>query len=85
MNANDSLLETLLPSNGVLFFSAAWDGDSQRYRPIVQEVAGSLGYLLVEIDVDDLVGGAIAGAYFVPSTPAVALGLPLEAGWWSAP
>lgn len=74
--ANDSLLETLLPSNGLLFFSAAWDGNSQQYRPIVQEVAGSLGCRLVEIDVDGLVGGAIAAAYAVLNTPAVALGLP---------
>lgn len=76
MSANDSLLETLLPANGLLFFSAAWDGTCQKYRPIVQEVAGSLGRLFVEIDVDDLVGGAIAAAYSVCNTPTVAVGLP---------
>ncbi|HET7486960.1 MAG TPA: hypothetical protein VFJ85_03465 [Acidimicrobiales bacterium] len=76
LTANDSLLEALLPSNALLFFRAAWDGNSQKYRPIVQEVAGPLGRLLVEIDVDDLVGGAIAAAYSVRTTPAAAVGLP---------
>lgn len=76
MNTDDSLLEKLLPSNALLFFTAAWDGNSQTYRPTVREVAGRLSRLVVEIDVDDPIGGAIAAAYSVPVTPAVAVGLP---------
>jgi thiol-disulfide isomerase/thioredoxin len=63
-------VERLLPSENVLlFFSAGWDGHSQAYRPVVAEVARRLQTEVVEIDVDDSVGGAIAKLYSVLNVP----------------
>lgn len=73
---DDAVLKALLPPDGLLFFSAVWDGNSQNYRPVVREAAGKLGRQVVELDVDDAVGGAIASAYSILNTPAIATGLP---------
>ena len=69
-------LEALLPEDALVFFVAVWDGNSQRFRPVVEGVAAELGRRVIEVDVDDRVGGAIAAAYSVLNTPAVASGLP---------
>lgn len=69
-------LRTLLPNDALLMFTAVWDGQSQAYRPTVREAAARLGRQFIELDVDDTVGGAIATAYRILNTPAVATGLP---------
>jgi thiol-disulfide isomerase/thioredoxin len=66
-------LDALLPADAFVFFGAAWDGNTQRYRPTVQQAARRLGRRVVEIDVDDPVGSAIAAVVSVVSTPAVVL------------
>jgi hypothetical protein len=71
--AASTTLDALLPADALVFFGAAWDGNTQRYRPTVQQAAGRLGRRVVEVDVDDPVGSAIAAVSSVVSTPAVAL------------
>jgi thiol-disulfide isomerase/thioredoxin len=66
-------LDALLPADALVFFGASWDGNTQRYRPTVHQAAGRLGRRVVEVDVDDPVGSAIAAVFSVASTPAVAL------------
>jgi hypothetical protein len=65
-------LQALVPQDALLFFGAAWDAYSQQYRPVVQDAARRMGRRLVEIDVDDPVGGAIAAVLRVANTPSVA-------------
>jgi len=67
-----SVLEALLPPDGVLFFGASWDGHTLQYRQIVQEAGRRLGRQVIEIDVDDLVGSAVAQIFGVGNVPAVA-------------
>jgi thiol-disulfide isomerase/thioredoxin len=66
-------LDALLPADALVFFGASWDGYTQRYRPTVHQAAERLGRRVVEVDVDDPVGSAIAAVFSVVSTPAVAL------------
>jgi thiol-disulfide isomerase/thioredoxin len=66
-------LDALLPADALVFFGASWDGNTQRYRSTVQQAAGRLGRRVVEVDVDDPVGSAIAAVFSVVSTPAVAV------------
>jgi thiol-disulfide isomerase/thioredoxin len=66
-------LNALLPADALLFFGASWDGHTQRYRPTVQQAARRLGLNIIEIDVDDPVGSAIAAVFSVVATPTVAL------------
>ena len=66
-----AFLEGLLPRNALLLFTATWDGNSQRYRPTVFDVAARVGRPVIEVDVDDPVGGAIARHYGVLTTPTV--------------
>lgn len=65
-------LQALVPRDALLYFGAPWDSYSQRYRPVVEDAARRLGRRLVEIDVDDPVGGAIAAVLKVVNTPSVA-------------
>lgn len=69
--ARSTLVHKLLPTDAVLFFSAAWDGYRQRYRTTVEEVTRRLARPLIEIDIDDPVGGAIAAHYGVGNVPTV--------------
>ena len=72
-----SVLEALFPPDGVLFFGASWDGHTLQYRQTVQEAGRRLGRQVIEIDVDDLVGSAVATMFGVGNIPAVArAGLP---------
>lgn len=66
-----AFLESVLPTNALLLFTAAWDGNSQRYRPTVLDVAARVGRPVIEVDVDDPVGGAVARHYLVSATPTV--------------
>lgn len=66
-----AFLEGLLPRNALLLFTAAWDGNSQRYRPPVLDVAARVGRPVIEVDIDDPVGGAVARHYGVLTTPTV--------------
>jgi hypothetical protein len=66
-------LDALLPADALVFFGASWDGYTHRYRPTVHQAAERLGRRVVEVDVDDPVGSAIAALFSVVSTPAVAL------------
>lgn len=67
-----STLQALLPPDGVLFFGATWDGNTQHYRQTVQEAGRRLGRHVIEIDVDDSVGAAMARVFGVDRIPAVA-------------
>ena len=64
-------IDELLPDDEVLVFTAAWDGNSVGYADLVREAVGSSSRRVIEIDVDDPVGGAIARHYRVLNTPAV--------------
>lgn len=72
----NSTLEALLPDGAVLFFTAPWDGNSQKYRAVVLEAAERVGRRVIEVDVDDQVGESIATAYSILNIPALATGLP---------
>lgn len=52
-------LKALVPKNTLLFFFGVWNGNSQRFRPVVEEVARKLGRRVIEVDVDGPIGGAI--------------------------
>jgi hypothetical protein len=70
-DGSSSVLDALLSRDAVLFFTAPWDGNSQQYRLTVQDVGRQLGRRVLEIDIDDPVGGAIAATLEVPQVPAV--------------
>jgi hypothetical protein len=65
-------LHALVPPDALLFFAAAWDANSQQYRPVVDDAARLLGRRMVEIDIDDPIGGAVAAVLRVQNTPSVA-------------
>lgn len=70
--STSATLAGLLPPKALLFFGAAWDGNTQTYRSTVQEAGRRLGRRVVEIDIDDPVGTAIARLWSVLNTPSVA-------------
>jgi hypothetical protein len=69
------LLRVLLPRDkpSVLLFDAAWNGGTPGHAQVVRTVADEVGAAMLEIDVDDPVGGAIAAALGVVTVPTLAL------------
>jgi len=55
-SGRSAFLEGVLPRNALLLFTATCDGNSQRYRPTVLDVAARVGRPVIEVDVDDPVG-----------------------------
>jgi hypothetical protein len=53
------------------FFTAPWDGSAPGYRDVVGRVAEVLEVRVVDVDVDDAVGGGMARLFGVMSTPCV--------------
>jgi hypothetical protein len=65
-------LLSLLPKGRVLFwFFARWDASASGYREIIERVSADLHATVIEIDVDDPIGGAIACAHGIANVPAV--------------
>jgi hypothetical protein len=70
--APSKTLFSLLPEGRVLLmFTASWDGSAPGYRTVVEKVAQKLRAVLIEVDVDDPVGSAIARLCEVTNTPSV--------------
>jgi hypothetical protein len=65
-------LKALVPDGSVLVFTAPWDGDSRGYADVVRDAAEGSGRLVIEIDIEDPLGGAIARVLRVLYTPAFA-------------
>lgn len=61
----------LLPTESVLFFDAKWNGSAPEYQAIVGEIAERLGSTMIQIDIDDAIGGAIARFLNVVTVPTV--------------
>jgi hypothetical protein len=66
-----SLHSLLADERVLLFFTAQWDGSAPGYRDVVGRVAELLGVRVVDVDVDDPVGGGMARLFGVMSTPCV--------------
>jgi hypothetical protein len=72
-DADESATPSSLLPNGrvLLFFSARWDGSALGYLSVVERVAQDLSATVVDIDIDDPVGSAIARVYRIANTPTV--------------
>lgn len=70
-SGRSAFLEGVLPRNALLLFTATWDGNSQRYRPTVLDVAARVRRPVIDVDVDDPVGCAVARHYLILNTPTV--------------
>jgi hypothetical protein len=55
----------------LLFFTADWDGSAPGYRAVVGRVGEALGLRVVDVDIDDPVGSALARLQRVLNTPCV--------------
>jgi len=66
-----SLQSLLAGERVVLFFSAPWDGSAPGYRDVVGQVAEAFGIRVIDVDIDDPVGGGMAQLFEVMNTPCV--------------
>jgi hypothetical protein len=65
-------LQSLLQDEpALLFFTADWDGSAPGYRAVVGRVGEALGLRVVDVDIDDPVGSALARLQRLMNTPCV--------------